>query len=173
MPIPADFSKTVMTVNEIHDYTREFTATRREAHVIDFLKGLLHKSLRRIKVENRQTFLGRNRDYNFHGRRCGREGGCLMIVYILNLVNPFATTLDSVFKHLPCSSPATSTSIETRQLSNLLVHFSRPHFITPYVKQLIELNLLSARMSCKIAIDELPSESLAAVGGLVPSRLAP
>ena len=60
--------KTVLALEELHDFAREFTATGGKAHINFLLKGRLHERLRHIKVKNGQTFLVRNRCYHFYGR---------------------------------------------------------------------------------------------------------
>ena len=68
MSFPAGLLKTLLALEELHDFTREFTATWGEAHINFLLKGRLHGRLRHVKVKNGQTFLVRNRSYHFHGR---------------------------------------------------------------------------------------------------------
>ena len=69
MPLPVGLLETVLTLEGLHDVTREFTAaTGGGAHVNFLLKRRLHKRLRHVKVENGQTFLVRDRSYPFHGR---------------------------------------------------------------------------------------------------------
>ena len=58
MPLPADLLKTVLALEELHDFTREFTATGGKAYFINlFLKRRLHKRLRHVQVKNKQAFL--------------------------------------------------------------------------------------------------------------------
>ena len=54
MPLPADLLKTVLALEELHDFTREFTATGGKAYYINLLlKRRLHKRLRHVQVKKR------------------------------------------------------------------------------------------------------------------------
>ena len=54
MPLPADVLKTVLALEELHDFTRMFTTTEGEATVNFLLKRRLHKRLRHVKVKYEQ-----------------------------------------------------------------------------------------------------------------------
>ena len=56
MPLPAGLLKTVLALQELHDFTREFTATGRQAHITFFLKRRLHKRLSHVKVKTGKPF---------------------------------------------------------------------------------------------------------------------
>ena len=71
MSLSVGLLKTVLAPEELHYFTREFTATGGEAHVHFFLKGCLHERLRHVKVKNGQTFLVRHRSYHFTGADAG------------------------------------------------------------------------------------------------------
>ena len=56
MPLPAGLLKTVLALEELHDFTREFTATGRQAHITFFLKRRLHRRLSHVKVKTGRSF---------------------------------------------------------------------------------------------------------------------
>ena len=46
----------MLVLEQLNDFTRDFTATEEEVHVNFVLKGRMHRRLRQVKVENPQTF---------------------------------------------------------------------------------------------------------------------
>ena len=68
MPLPAGLLKTVLALEALHDFAREFAATGGKAQINFLLKGRLHERLRHVKVKNGQTLIVRNHSYHFYGR---------------------------------------------------------------------------------------------------------
>ena len=56
MPLPAGLLKTVLALEELHDFTREFTATGWQAHIPFLLKRRLHKRLSHVKLRTGKPF---------------------------------------------------------------------------------------------------------------------
>ena len=104
MPLPAGLLKTVLVLEELHDFTREFTATGGEAYMNFLLKRCLQKRLRHVQVKNGQAFLVCSQPkLSFLRVRMRAWGRRLMIVYILDLSE--STTI----KHPTSSSPLSAT----------------------------------------------------------------
>ena len=56
MSLPAGLLKTVLALEELRDFTREFTATGGQAHITFLLKGRLHKRLSHAKLKTGKPF---------------------------------------------------------------------------------------------------------------------
>ena len=71
MLLSTSLLKVILTLNELRDFAREFSATREEVHLISLLKRCINKRLRHVKVQPRHTLLVCNRGGNSTGAQTG------------------------------------------------------------------------------------------------------